>query len=56
MISCSWLRPVKRLDLLVAALANLNRDLPVTLRWTHFGDGDTQEQFDGFKALAASKT
>ena len=42
MISCSWLRPVKRLDLLVAALANLNRDLPVTLRWTHFGDGDTR--------------
>ncbi|MGI6076732.1 MAG: glycosyltransferase [Fastidiosipilaceae bacterium] len=55
MISCSWLRPVKRLDLLVAALANLNRDLPVTLRWTHFGDGDTQEQFDDLKALAASK-
>lgn len=35
-VSCSWLRPVKRVDLIMDAIENL--DIPV--EWTHFGDGE----------------
>lgn len=36
LVSCSWMRPVKRIHLIVEALAKL--DIPV--EWTHFGDGE----------------
>lgn len=38
-VSCSWMRKVKRLDMLVDALGKIN--FPV--HWTHFGDGDEMQ-------------
>jgi glycosyltransferase involved in cell wall biosynthesis len=39
-LSCSFLVPVKRIDLLVRGLAKLGLDLPnLTIAWTHIGDG-----------------
>lgn len=35
-VSCSWLRPVKRVHLIFDALNNLN----IPIEWTHFGDGE----------------
>ena len=39
LVSCSWVRKVKRLDLIIDALSKV--DFPVC--WTHFGDGDEME-------------
>lgn len=36
LVSCSWVRKVKRLDLIIDALSMV--EIPVC--WTHFGDGD----------------
>lgn len=42
-VSCSFIVPVKRLDLLIHCLAKLGRDRPdVTFHWTHIGDGPKQ--------------
>jgi glycosyltransferase involved in cell wall biosynthesis len=39
-MSCSFLSPVKRIDLLIQGLARLGADLPGTcVSWTHIGDG-----------------
>lgn len=35
-VSCSWLRPVKRVDMIFDALNSL--DFPI--EWTHYGDGE----------------
>jgi glycosyltransferase involved in cell wall biosynthesis len=42
-ISCSYLKPVKRIHLLVEALKNI--DFP--LEWTHIGDGTEREKIEG---------
>ena len=44
-VSCSSMIPVKRLDLLVKALALL--DFPVT--WTHIGDGELKKQIESIE-------
>lgn len=36
LVSCSWIRPVKRVDLIIDALAECD----ITLEWTHFGNGE----------------
>lgn len=36
LVSCSWLRPVKRVHLIFEALDELN----IPIEWTHFGDGE----------------
>lgn len=41
-VSCSWIRPVKRIDLILEALA----ECKFQIEWTHFGDGE------GFEELA----
>lgn len=40
LVSCSWLRPVKRVDLIIKALSTL--DFPV--EWTHYGDGEDMDK------------
>lgn len=39
-ISCSWIRPIKRINLIVDSLKNIN----IPIEWTHFGDGDDFEK------------
>lgn len=39
-VSCSWLRPVKRVHLILEALSTLK----IPVEWTHFGDGEEMEQ------------
>lgn len=39
-ISCSWIRPVKRINLIIEALKNVN----IPVEWTHYGDGDDFEK------------
>ena len=36
LVSCSWMRPVKRISSIVNAISNLN----IKLNWVHYGDGD----------------
>lgn len=36
LVSCSWLRPVKRVHLIFEALNEIN----IPIEWTHFGDGE----------------
>lgn len=45
MVSCSNLYPLKRVDLIIAALKHIDR----LVRWTHFGDGP---EMDRLRALA----
>lgn len=46
-VSCSFIVPVKRLDLLIRSLARLGLDRPgVTFEWTHIGDGPREELED----------
>lgn len=40
LVSCSWLRPVKRVDLISQALASIT----VPIEWTHFGSGEEMEK------------
>jgi glycosyltransferase involved in cell wall biosynthesis len=42
-ISCSYLKPVKRIHLLVEALKNID----FRLEWTHIGDGPEREKIEG---------
>lgn len=49
-LSVSWIKPVKRLDLLVAALSELQRR-GVDARWTHVGGGDATAERE-LRALA----
>ena len=35
-VSCSWLRPVKRIPIIFEALDSLN----IPIEWTHYGDGE----------------
>ena len=42
-VSCSWMRPVKRVELIVEALKYL--DFPVC--WTHYGDGEEMGKIKG---------
>lgn len=39
-VSCSWLRPIKRVHLIFEALDNL--DIPIL--WTHYGDGEEMDK------------
>lgn len=48
-VSCSTIEAVKRIDLLIEALA-LIRDIPI--KWTHYGDGSLSEKI---KRLAKEK-
>ena len=43
-VSCSWLRPVKRVNLIFEAL----KDIDIQISWTHYGSG---EEFDNIKSL-----
>jgi glycosyltransferase involved in cell wall biosynthesis len=44
-VSCSFLTPVKRIDLLIQALEQLGFDRPdVQVEWTHIGDGPERER------------
>lgn len=40
LVSCSWLRPVKRVGLIVKALISLK----IPVEWTHYGDGEEMEK------------
>lgn len=46
-LSCSWMRAVKRIDLIFEAIKNTNFDI----EWCHIGDGD---EFDKIKNLIDS--
>ncbi len=48
LVTCAWIRPVKRVDLLVDALASLRGRSKQKWRWTHFG---AAEKDTDFKAL-----
>ena len=48
-VTCSNVIPLKRLDLLIDALALIS---DLAIRWVHFGDG---QQMDEIRALAAKK-
>jgi glycosyltransferase involved in cell wall biosynthesis len=51
-VSCSFLVPVKRIDLMIRGLAETGRAFPQQrFRWTHIGGGDERESL---VALAAS--
>lgn len=54
-VTCAWIRPVKRLDLLVDALSLLRRQTGFRWIWTHFGDGASSADFEGLRRLAAEK-
>lgn len=43
-VSCSWLRPVKRIHLIMEALKLL--DIPI--EWTHYGDGEEYQKLTKF--------
>ncbi|MGI9578066.1 MAG: glycosyltransferase, partial [Microthrixaceae bacterium] len=43
-VSCSMVKPVKRLDRLVSALACLPPSVASNARWVHFGDGPSMDQ------------
>ena len=51
LVSCSALRPVKRIDLIVDAIASLQKK-GLSIRWTHLGDG---QLFDQIKISATDK-
>ena len=40
-VTCAWIRPVKRLHLVVACLAELRQLTDKKIYWTHFGSGET---------------
>ena len=42
LVSCSWMRPVKRVASIVEAISNL----PFQLEWVHFGDGEEFNTID----------
>lgn len=42
-VSCSFVNPVKRLDLLASAFSLL-KEYPKKIQWTHFGNGDGLEE------------
>ena len=42
LVSCSWMRPVKRVSSIVEAISNL----PFQLEWVHFGDGEEFNSID----------
>lgn len=48
-ISCSYLRPVKRVDLIINSLSLLNDK---DIKWIHIGDGENQEYY---KTLSKDK-
>ncbi|MBL3687802.1 glycosyltransferase [Leucobacter zeae] len=52
-LSVSWIKPVKRLHVLVAALADLQRR-GVDARWTHVGGGDAAAERE-LRALAEQR-
>lgn len=41
-VSCSYIKPVKRLGLIVDALKKTNRNI----HWTHIGDGDQRQEIE----------
>lgn len=49
-VSCSWVRKVKRIDMIIDALAECQIDI----EWTHFGDGEDLEDIRN-KAHAINK-
>ncbi|MGL5056943.1 MAG: glycosyltransferase [Fusobacteriaceae bacterium] len=51
LVSCSYIRPVKRIHLIVEALEKLNLNTE-KIKWTHIGDGDGLEEL---KMLAKEK-
>jgi glycosyltransferase involved in cell wall biosynthesis len=42
LVSCSWMRPIKRVSSIVEAISNLQ----FKLEWVHFGDGDEFKTID----------
>lgn len=44
LVSCSFLVPVKRLDLLIVALEDLQQHTDKKIIWTHFGDGPLRDK------------
>lgn len=48
-VSCAWIRPVKRVDLLVDALIRLKEDTNVQWVWTHFGNAEKDSDFVALK-------
>jgi glycosyltransferase involved in cell wall biosynthesis len=50
-VSCSFLVPVKRVDLLIRALAHLGRQRPdMHILWSHLGDGPLSFELRGLAA------
>jgi len=52
-VSCSYIVKLKRVELIVASLAEYAVKCRQKLEWTHFGDGD---QMESIRNLAESKT
>jgi glycosyltransferase involved in cell wall biosynthesis len=52
-VSCSWVIPVKRINLIIDALALLNSEHGI--KWTHFGDGSNYEEMIRYAKTKISK-
>ena len=44
LVSCSWLVPVKRVELIIEALAQIK---DISIKWTHIGTGPEEEKLKG---------
>ena len=51
-VSCSYIYFVKRLDLLIESIGKIDS---FNIKWIHFGDGRTTEEFENTKKLAFDK-
>ena len=54
-VSCAWIRPVKRMDLLIDALKGLREKTTVRWRWTHFGDAEKADDFEAVRRRAEAE-
>lgn len=55
-VSCSYVKKVKRLDRLVEALNHLEGQVQVRIRWTHIGDGDERAFISSLANQLLTKT
>ncbi|MGI6545383.1 MAG: glycosyltransferase [Fastidiosipilaceae bacterium] len=53
LVTCAWIRPVKRVDLLVDALAALRGRSAQKWRWTHFGGAEKDADFKALEQRVA---
>lgn len=55
-VSCSYLVPVKRVDRIVHAIAELESMCEGGIRWTHFGDGPERGRLEDLAARTLTRT